>query len=189
MLDEGDARAVFRNHPELPSNARRLFPPTESWDLYRFQAIRRVPLGDRIWTRAYLAGLVRDGVLLLAMIALNIVAVLAVSGLLVSVDEGLWFVSGGTVLVVVFGLALRTVMGADDLYATRDQAHGSRPAFNDVTCNEHEYVADLTARLEKRRERGNELVERRQRLVNRLTGRRSAAVLSLERGNDQDTAA
>lgn len=180
---------MFRNHPELPSNARRLFPATESWDLYRFQAIRRVPSGEPVWTRAYVAGLARDGGLLLGLIVLNIVVVLAVSGVLVSIDEGLWFVAGGLVLAVVFGLSLRTVLGADDLYATQEQAEASRPAFDDVTAIEHTYAANLADRLEARRAHGRELVERRQRLAARLTGRSTSAVVPLERRDGQDTAA
>lgn len=104
-------RAVPAGPPVLEAAARtapigRHVPVTEH--IYAWQPIRRVPAGERIWTRSYVGSTA-------VQLALGLVAVVAVSLLVLGVTLGLgrcdgavFFVVGGVVLSIGFALSHRS---------------------------------------------------------------------------------
>lgn len=169
---------MFRRHdPATPSNADRRFQPTESWDLYRFQSVRRVPADKPVWTRQYLSLLMRDGAVAITLL-LGTIALLGAFGSVLTIGEpSLVFVGGIAALVAVLGAGLHTFMRVDTAYATEEETRTSQRLLPDMAGLEGAYAADLRDRIEARRRRAREQIRRREhlraQLMAKLTGRRA----------------
>jgi len=97
--------------PELGTTTRtapigKYVPVTEH--IYAWQSVRRVPAGEKVWSRAYLGGIATELVLGLAFVLVFSFASLGVALGLGRSDGALFFVVGGLVLSVGFALSHRT---------------------------------------------------------------------------------
>lgn len=97
--------------PELGSTTRtapigKHVPVTEH--IYAWQSVRRVPAGEKVWSRAYVGGIATELVLGLAFVLVFSFASLGVALGLGRSDGALFFVVGGVVLSVGFALSHRT---------------------------------------------------------------------------------
>lgn len=97
--------------PELGSTVRtapigKHVPVTEH--IYAWQSVRRVPAGEKVWSRSYISGVVAELVLGLAFVLVFSFASLGVALGLGRSDGALFFVVGSIVLCIGFNLSHRS---------------------------------------------------------------------------------
>jgi hypothetical protein len=98
------------------SNAKRYFGVSEH--IYRWQSVRRVAPGERIWTPAYMRLVLAQLLGLVLAVVVNIALAIGVTFGFAAVDGAMWFVAAMAALAATFALASGAIVADGEEHPT-----------------------------------------------------------------------